>query len=320
MDTKAKVTLASVIGLAVLALGMMGFWVSTVSGERNSLADERDLLAAENSQLEEEKDVLVSARDSLASERDDLASEKEALTADKDRLTSARDSLTEENDSLTEEVSSLTTERDFLTRELNESQTQKEVLSQRLANTAERVVSSSEELDEAKAQNAALVQRLANTEESVGSLTRELEDAQDSLTGVNSQLASLNNTKRELEAFQDSLQGYWSISADNVLTLSFPFNASFYDFDPFVYVSSYRQSDEYVFTIVEDSSIFTSSEISSFKMVEAQTWDETRNSIRLEVDLSKGRAKLSEGAYYFALVFNRGTEYESFTYLDFTVE
>ena len=306
-----KVILALALGVAVLALALMGVRVSTVSTELDSRTEERDRLVTEKTRLEDEKVALISSNDSIEVERDNLVLENETLTAEKNRLGLERDLVAEEK-------ASLTTERDSLRRELEGAQTQNGTLAQRLANTAERVVSLTGELKETQAQNGVLTQRQASSENRVESLASELDEARDSLVEVISQFSALEDTKKELEAFQDSLQGYWGISADDILTVDIPFTSDFSSL-PAIYVYSYEQSD-HVFIALEDSSSFTSAENSSLKTVEALTWDETSSSIRFEVDLSKGRAKLSRGTYYMVIFFDFDTEYETVTYLDFTVK
>lgn len=233
----------------------------------------------------------------VSGDRNALATENGVLTFERDGLLAENETLTAENSSLSSEVTRLKGERDDLTAERD---------------------SVTGDLRQAQSENDDLSRRLSDSEENVESLTTDLDDARNSLSELNTQLSSLNTENMGLESFRDSIQGYWAIAEDKTLTVDIPFNSG-PELFPLVYVYSYRQLDP-VFIVVEDSSFFSSEEISALNIVEALTWEETRTSLSFEVDLSLGRSTLTRGAYYAAILFNVDTEFELVTYLDFSVE
>ena len=233
----------------------------------------------------------------VSGERNELATENGVLAFERDGLLAEKEALTDENSDLSSEVSRLKTERDALTSEKDS-----------LAADLRREQSEKDDLS----------RRLSDSENDVESLTEDLGDARDSVSELNTRISALNTENMGLESFRESIQGYWAISEDKTLTVDIPFsNGS--DLFPLVYFYSYRQLDP-VFIVVEDTSFFSTDEISALNIVEALRWEETRTSLSFEVDLGLGRSTLTRGAYYAAILFNVETEFELVTYLDFSVE
>ena len=233
----------------------------------------------------------------ISGDRNSLATEIGVLEFQRDGLLEERDSLSDENSALSSDVTRLTGEKNSLTAERD---------------------GLTGELRQAQSENDDISRRLADAEGSVESLTSDLEEARESLSEANSQLSTVTDAANELEAFRGSLQGFWGISSDKVLTVDVPFGAGSTLY-PLIAVHSYRQLEP-LFIVVEDSSFLSKEEISSLNIVEALTWEETRTSIRFEVDLNQGRSTLTRGSYFASILFNVDTEFEHVTYLDFNVE
>ena len=233
----------------------------------------------------------------ISGDRNSLATEIGVLEFQRDGLLEERDSLSDDNSALSSDVTRLTGEKNSLTAE-------------RDALTGE--------LRQAQSENDDVSRRLADAEGSVESLTSDLEEARESLSEANSELSSLTTTNNGLQMFRDSVQGFWGVSADKTLTIDYAFGGGS-EIYPIVAIHSYRQPDP-VFLVVEDISFLTSEEISSLNIVEALTWEESRTSLRFEVDLDQGRSTLTRGSYFASILFNVDTEFEHVTYLDFNVE